>query len=651
MRTATIHHFRLARILAFAAASSLLILLPSLNSTILGQEKRAKFEPPSGKMKSFGKALDMIEIEADGQKLKPKFTENSQEGMQKFQAIRSKMRVGGGGSRSSGNDTWSANMGSGSFTATAGFGIHPEHHQTEENTFWVRAGDSGKNKSASIIEAKKDGTLKADLTANNGELLFRFRQSKQGTVYCQEFSQSEVFSGAGQTFDDFCQKHPDYVQKRLGPIFTYLGLGAPPNRYSDIVAKNVVAELRPVDEKRLENFEAAIEGLNSEDFEEREKASETLEASFSDWQDMIQTAINDTKYSVETRARLKKILKNSVSEKEVGDLQIAQKGNLQDDPVYLIWLLGRTSEKDFEVTESDKKTLVSNLEEVTGVKHGDDLDKWKSWISENQPTPTELPKATMTNEEIASSKGQLEKAGSFVEKLIRLKCEEGKLAIDRDNWTKTFDGKTIKELTSEAEKMIKDRNLPSDWFKPGGNFSIESTGYPQVLFESIKTEFPAENENLDYYYRHHSQATRNRSHQGKYLIANLRMHEGNGSTVHFGFGGRSRIKVPKEEYLELELIEKNREKRAFNLRENTDGSMIISLEFPKKDAFIRIIQNKKQKEPADNKFLVFDARGAVAKSYSAESYLEFKTQETDYFESVLEPILKKLNIQIEETTP
>ena len=654
MRTAKPKHFRISRILAFFAANSLFILPTSLNSPVLGQDessqdKRGKFEAPADSLRTFGKALDLIEIEADGQKLKPKFTKDSEQGIQKFNALMSKMSVGNGGSTTGGNNTWSTNLRSENFNASAGFGgfgvdSDPFNRQRPE-TFWVRAADSGKNKATLSIQAKEDGTLKADLSANNGELLFRFRQSKQGIVYCQEFSQSEVFSGAGQSFDDFCRKHPDYVQKRLGPIFTYIGLGAPPNRYSDIVAKNVVAELRPVSEKRLEKFEAAIEGLNSESFEDREKASETLQKSFSQWQDMIKTAIKDKKHSVETRVRLKKILKNSTSEKEVGNLEIAQKGNLENDAAYLIWLLGRTFEKDFTITESDKKILVSNLEEVTGIKNGDDLDKWKKWIAENQPTTPQQPEATISNEEIVSSNGKLEKAGSFIETLIRLKCEDGRLAIDREHWTKPFDGKTIKELTEQAQKMVKDRNLPASWFKPGGDFTIESTGYPQVLFESIKTEFPADNK-FGRHYRNYAQSTRNRSHNGKHLVANLRMHNGNDRTVRW-----PKVKLPKEEYLELELAEKTGDKRVFNFRENKDGSMVITIDFPQKDAFIRVIQNKKQKETADDRFLVFDARGALAKSYSAENYLKFKSQETDYFESVLGPILKKLNVKIDEPTP
>lgn len=649
-------YFQNSRIPASVSVITLFVVMLGLDSSTLAQEKWTKFEAPTGELKNFGKALDLIEVIADGQHLKPKYVKDSNEGIQKFGDMMSKIRdSGGSGASTSGNQKWSTHNRGEKFNASAGFGLmsRSNPNQGGKNTFWVKASESDETDSTLLIEAKEDGTLHVDLTTGNGEFLFRFRQSNQGIVYCQELGQSNLFSGSGQTFDEFCQRHPDYVQKRLEPIFVYIGLGAPPNRYSDIVARNVLAELRPVDQKRLEQFKAAIEGLNSDDFDAREKASQALQDRFSDWQEMIQTASNDTEYPLETRARLKKIFKNSVSEKEVEDLQIAQQGKLDADAPYLVWLLGRSSEEDFKVSESDKKRLVDTLEELTAIKNGNDLDKWKKWMATNQPLPTRELEASITTNEIISSKGSLDKAASHIKTLIRLKCKDGRLTIDRDHWAKPFAGKTIQMMVDEAQEIVKEKGLPADWFRAGGDFPIESVDYPHILFEAIKADFPAEDGRRStlrpaYYSSSYTLSTKNREHRGKELTAKLGMHRSSGGSRRVRLlGGKPRVKVPKEEFLELEFAERTGDKRVFNFRENKDGSMVIVISFPEKDALIRIVQNKAQKKSTDNKFLVFDARGALAKRYAAENFLEFKSKEKEYFDSVLAPIMEKLEIEIE----
>jgi len=117
----------------------------------------------------------------------------------------------------------------------------------------------------------------------------------------------------------------------------------------------------------------------------------------------------------------KRFLRTRPPKKEVGDLEIAQKGKLEQDPAYLIWLLEKAQAKELNVSKDIKELLVTQIEELTGQTHGANLKQWQIWVSKANESETQPPQPTITDRELLAHKGTLEKVSGHIGKLIRLK--------------------------------------------------------------------------------------------------------------------------------------------------------------------------------------------------------------------------------------
>ena len=634
---------RLLPVLAFG----LVVLM--MGSWSFSQESIGDFQGQKGFIKKFGENSELIRFAGDGAKLKPVFDADSGSGRDKFRAM-----VCAIGSRSSSSTTireqWQASFRTKNCEAASGIGRCLPRGVIDDDQFWVSVADETKSESNLKVSVKESGQVKIDYFANRGQYLFRFRQLENGDVYCQELGNKFAFAGAAKTFDEFCYRYPGYTRKRLQPIFKYLGMGTLATRYSAAVAKKVINDLQPVSDSRQDDFQKVISGLDAISFSEREAATKSLEKNYSDWKDLIQSAIADDKFSIEIRSRLKKIFENSVTEAEVGDLAIAQKGGLQDDAAYLIWILNSVDADELEASAEVRSLIVARVEQLTGQKHGDDLEKWNLWLGQQTGEVAEAPEPTMSDKQILSIKGSLEKNATHIGKLIKLAVVDGKLKLDRKHWASPFAGKTIKELNADARKRIKELNLPESWFKEGGGYSIETTGFPQVLFEQMKTDNPEKESGPRYKgYGEKTTSTFNRTLDGEKIDASLSVHKtaSEGNNKRGLFGGKS--KPPKPTFFELALKEKDgRSPRKFLFLESEAGDLLLSIDYPSKDVMIRILQIDSP-TPAENEgVIVFDIRGPVVKRYVASSFAEFQKNEKGYYESLISPLLKKLNIEIAE---
>jgi len=610
--------------------SLVVLLIPFLEASF-AQESLPEFQPTSQRIKKFGKAFNLLEFKPDGKKLKPSFEKNSNVGMQKFQTVRRAIASRSSQS-SSGGSAWSSAASDKDFVIACGYGPSTQYGFVHKDQFWVYLNEHGTNTSTINVKTQTNGTISVDFTFENGSSMFRFRQQPNGLVYCQDLTGEIAFASRASSYDAFCQKNPVFIRNRLEPIFKHIGLGVPPSRYANEVVKNVLLDLKPVDDSRMKEFQSAIDDLNAQSFAEREAAMKSLEDKFDQWRDLIQSTIDDDQLSVEIRTRLKKIFETKATKKEVGDLEIVQQGKLEDDATYLIWLLGKIEADEQTASEEVKKILVARIEKLTGKKLGNDLKKWQAWVGDNQdePKPEEMA-PTISNQEILALNGTLESASKHIGRLIRLKQNEGdNLELDREHWAKTFGGKTIKELTTQVQNQIKEANLPKSWFEPGGDNSIASAGYPQVLFELIQEEHSS---NQDIYSRGirgwRRQTTDNfdRKFTGRNLAGEL--------------------KFEKRGLFQFSLTEANSEKRKLFFKQNRNGTVLFNLDYPGKDALIRIVQNG---DPdSENRFSVFDLRGPAVKVYRAKSFADFKNKEKKYAESLLLPLLKRFEIKISET--
>ena len=632
--------------ISFLIALGVWLCIASISTPAWTQESVPEFQRRRGLIQKFGSKSDLITFETDGLKLKPEFDVDRRSNQGKLQTIQQAVGGYSSGSSSSGN-SWSATAEGEDIAIKCGYGPRHDEEMSGNQTLWLKVTDRGGNSESHVkVSVKKSGTISIDYLANRGISFFRFRQLDSGKVYCQDLNDDYAFVGNANSFDEFCRTYPTYARKRVEPIFKYLGMGVIPTRYADTVAKKVINDMQPVSDTRRKEFRQAIDGLNAGSFSEREEASKSLKKNFEEWKDLIQAAISDEEFSVETRTRLKKIFKTSVSEEEVGDLEIAQKGGLQEDASYLIWLLESAKAKRLEISDDATKQIVSKIESLTGENHGNDLEKWQAWLDKKANRTVEAPKPTITDAEILAVKGVLEDNSKHIGRLIKLNLEKGKLKLDKSHWASSFGGKSIKQLSEEARKKVSELKLPSSWLKEGGDYAVETTSFAQVLFEKMKIENPQQELHIYRSYQNGPVSSFNREMRGVKLTASLNTHKIQTNRRRGGFGGLGG--VPKQEFFELNIAEKTgKYKRVFQFLESKEGEVLLSIDFPSTDAMIRIIQTEPADKEAKNGCVVFDIRGPVVKRFVSASFAEFQENEKEYFDKLIAPILKKLNIKIE----
>jgi len=218
-------------------ASTLMIAIVVSAGALPAQETSQKtfpeFKPSSQPIKKFGEAFDMVKPSSDGQKLKPTYEEDRQAARDLFSKVRSGLNSTSSGSSSSGKSRWSCYLSSRSFKGACGIGTSSTYKLGSDDQFWVSLEDTKTDSTLVQVEVHKKGTISIKYSSHGGASIFRFRQKSNGNVYCQDLTSESAFVSGADNYDGFCRRYPEFVRKRLEPIFRHIGLGTPPSRYAD----------------------------------------------------------------------------------------------------------------------------------------------------------------------------------------------------------------------------------------------------------------------------------------------------------------------------------------------------------------------------------------------------------------------------------
>nr|WP_272072843.1 hypothetical protein [Mariniblastus sp.] len=86
-----------------------------------------------------------------------------------------------------------------------------------------------------LVHAQTDGRLRVALMTEKSNSVVQILQQPDGKFVVQDVRGSEIFTAKGKNFSDFHEKHRDYCQKKLFPLFNHFGI-----RFSDdlFVAKD-----------------------------------------------------------------------------------------------------------------------------------------------------------------------------------------------------------------------------------------------------------------------------------------------------------------------------------------------------------------------------------------------------------------------------
>ncbi|MFK7766633.1 MAG: hypothetical protein AB8B55_05380 [Mariniblastus sp.] len=627
-------------------ASNVLFTVFVVSQATLGftQEPLATFKPTQDKIRKIVASLNLMAFDCEGKKLRPILELSPEAAHERFKN-RDVFQLMG---IESVDPSWSR---TGVFLggrAGYGFGRSNFYEIGGDGRYWLFVEDNSPAGAVLKIQASEAGEVLLDFRANHSSSMIRLRQqSKGGSVFCQCCTQGRLYVASGSSFDDFCRNNAEFVQRQLAPLFEHVGLGPFPNRYARKVTKAVLASIQPIDDARMEKFQSAIVGLDSGSFAEREAVMGLLKKNARDWRRPIQLSMNNDQYSVEARNRLKNIFEDSTTKQDVDILDFASREKLADDPSYLIWLLEGSKNKKARLTPEVKKILASKLEKLTGESHGEDLKEWNSWLRQNEPSVDNPSFATMTDQQMLEFDGPLEKAKKHVGKLLRFKVKGDHLMLDREHWERPFGGKSIKELTEQVKTQMKELNLPEAWLVAGGKYPIANTEHPQVLFEKMAEELPhppAQNRNMST-----RPKTFDRTFVGNDLKAVMKMRTVRTKHVQLGSFGVPEFTEERSQAVEIMFSELTSDFcRKITCKDSSDGSVTLMFEYPAQDALIQIVQQKSSDTKSKDHFTIHDIRGPNAKLYRASSFAEFKSDNPKYYDGLLAPILRKLDILIDD---
>ncbi|HEY1068430.1 MAG TPA: hypothetical protein VGE52_20065 [Pirellulales bacterium] len=230
------------------------------------------------------------------------------------------------------------------------------------------------------LELNDDGQGVFRLTLSNraGTLLLVLVQSSNGRFSVADVRGDRAQANSAASFLDFYRSQRSFVEHDLYPLLAKLGVVVPAASDSPEVQRAVLARLRPLNDADGRRGEELLAALDSDDFQEREKAEADLNMEFDRFRPLIIAAAGDDGASPEVRTRLKRLLSRRHDAEQIEELIDALQ--LLGDAGYLLTLHAAASEEQ-------RPHVFASLERLTGQTFGADLAKWKTWL-DAQPART-----------------------------------------------------------------------------------------------------------------------------------------------------------------------------------------------------------------------------------------------------------------------
>ncbi len=635
-----------------------LLMVAAENTAHLGAQEIHELEGP---VRAAGSILNVFKLKSTGEHLSTKIQANYQQASLDFNQLQRELSSSGASSSSS-TGAWRVQIRAENAAGLFRFGqVFPGRisgkpvSAAPEFQALLRELESPHRELKVIAES--DGSFLIQLRSQTQPYLFRLRQDSHKQVTCCEIRADSVFSAKAATFDQFCRQNYEFVENRLMPVLKAIGAGAPTTRFSPMVQEFVLRQLKPEDPEKESQFRKAIVGLDGTDFEQRQQVTLDITKQYEQWQHLIQRVVTDSEYPVEVRSRLKKILESQVSGGERERMQLVIGANLNTDVDYLIWLWAQrrngVSEKQYAMDEP-QPFIQSHLQLLTGNDFGDDLNAWQEWWrSEAEPQPKlDNSKKVSLNEQLFGSMGPLDASQKVLSQLIEFKIENRDLVLDRDRWSKPFDGKPIQEINEEIAGLVAGRNFPTGWYQPGGRYTVESTDHPQVIFENLAEVLgPNQQEKLSYNRSVRQKiSSLNRQIDCDSVFTRLEFHPRTLSEMRADGIFRNRLKIrprqaTKREYFSFFFREKFSPHRCIEVRETSEHELVVTLMSETTDAIVRLFQaNRRTSGPRVRIWLI---NNGSTTSLEANDFEEFVRTNQAFFSEEVATLFEPMGIRFD----
>jgi hypothetical protein len=224
------------------------------------------------------------------------------------------------------------------------------------------------------LEFRTDGGIAFCLKLFNRENdTISLRQERNGRFSVVAMLGDTTFADQRSSFAAFAKANRRLVSNEILPALAQFGFEPILSPDSFGVRHAVIASLLSADEIQAEG-KRLITDLNSDDYETRERATQSLAAGYDLYKDLVQAAIDEHSGSPEAQARLASVVHQQPLPRQPSETAAAL--DLVHDPGYIISLLGN-------VHSEVQPRLTEQLEKLTGQKLGSDTAAWRDWAKQN----------------------------------------------------------------------------------------------------------------------------------------------------------------------------------------------------------------------------------------------------------------------------
>lgn len=206
-----------------------------------------------------------------------------------------------------------------------------------------------------------------------GDDILLLEQAADGAIRWVDIGE-EVTAIRAKSFAELYANHPEAIEKQLFARLQHCGIQTPMPRFDPQLVARILDRISGVDDQTKTRFNELLEKIDSGSFAERQKAYREIENNVSEFSMLIaQTSEKDGR-SPEAASRLAELRKKYGKQFRELDTLIT-KSNWLKDPNYLLGLIGH-------VDDQHSAAVTGQLEVVTGQSFGQNLGRWRQWLSE-----------------------------------------------------------------------------------------------------------------------------------------------------------------------------------------------------------------------------------------------------------------------------
>jgi hypothetical protein len=284
-----------------------------------------------------------------------------------FENLGKKLDNASSGSGSGGtgdNQTWDSNFMGQELRGGLNSSTHSEKMTLEELNIPNRSFE---------FSANGDVAFEISLSDRNGDLISA-RQWSNGRFSVVALLGKTTFADQRDSFAAFVKANRSVVSNEILPTLQQFGFDPILSPDGQDVRHAVLISLLSPEEIQAEGKQL-ISDLDNDNYDIRERATQSLSAEYELYHDAIQAAAQNQANSPDVQIRLQKIINQQLLQRK--PIDTAKSLDLAHDAGYLVSLFDDAHSQTWP-------RIGEQLEKITGQKFGSDPTAWKEWMTKNQ---------------------------------------------------------------------------------------------------------------------------------------------------------------------------------------------------------------------------------------------------------------------------